>query len=70
MEPTAIEIYRGEWKNDSRTGYGICERSDGIRYIGEWLENKRHGYGVTFFKEGTLVFFHEINLKDEIYENI
>ena len=53
IDPTTIEVYKGEWKNDARSGYGVCERSDGLRYAGEWLDNKRHGYGVTLFKDGT-----------------
>uniref|UniRef100_A0A915LKH3 Uncharacterized protein n=1 Tax=Meloidogyne javanica TaxID=6303 RepID=A0A915LKH3_MELJA len=36
-----------------RSGYGVCERSDGFRYAGEWLDNRKHGYGVTFFRDGT-----------------
>lgn len=48
-----IEIYMGEWKQDKRTGYGIAERSDGLKYEGEWFNNKKNGYGVTTFKDGT-----------------
>lgn len=29
-----VEKYFGEWKNDKRSGYGICERSDGLKYEG------------------------------------
>lgn len=25
----------GEWKNDKRCGYGISERSDGLKYVDE-----------------------------------
>jgi junctophilin len=48
-----IEIYMGEWKQDKRTGYGIAERADGLKYEGEWFNNKKNGYGVTTFKDGT-----------------
>lgn len=48
-----IEIYMGEWKQDKRTGFGIAERSDGLKYEGEWFNNKKNGYGVTTFKDGT-----------------
>ena len=34
-------------------GYGVCERSDGVRYEGEWLNNQRHGFGVTVFPDGS-----------------
>uniref|UniRef100_A0A674P5G4 Uncharacterized protein n=1 Tax=Takifugu rubripes TaxID=31033 RepID=A0A674P5G4_TAKRU len=46
------EVYMGEWKNDKRSGYGISERSSGLKYEGEWLNNQRHGYGCTTFAEG------------------
>lgn len=47
------ESYQGEWKNDKRSGFGISERSDGLKYEGEWYNNKKYGYGVTTFKDGT-----------------
>ena len=47
------ETYMGEWKNDKRSGFGVSERSDGLRYEGEWYNNKKFGYGVTTFKDGT-----------------
>lgn len=47
------ETYMGEWKNDKRSGFGISERSDGLKYEGEWYNNKKYGYGVTTFKDGT-----------------
>ena len=40
----------GEWKNDKRGGFGVSERSDGLKYEGEWYNNKKFGYGVTTFK--------------------
>lgn len=46
------EKYAGEWKNDKRSGFGICERSDGVKYEGEWLNNRKHGYGVTTLSDG------------------
>ncbi|XP_052823346.1 junctophilin-1 [Octopus bimaculoides] len=46
------ESYMGEWKNDKRSGFGISERSDGLKYEGEWYNNKKYGYGVTTFKDG------------------
>jgi len=48
-----VERYCGEWKGDRRTGYGIAERSDGLRYEGEWASNRKHGYGVTTLQDGT-----------------
>ena len=49
-----VERYWGEWKGDRRTGYGVAERSDGLRYEGEWASNRKHGYGVTTLQDGTL----------------
>jgi len=50
--PQIIERYCGEWKGDRRTGYGVAERSDGLRYEGEWASNRKHGYGVTTLQDG------------------
>lgn len=53
VDATTTETYMGEWKNDKRNGFGISERSNGMKYEGEWLNNKRHGYGCTVFPDGT-----------------
>ncbi|EMP32276.1 Junctophilin-1 [Chelonia mydas] len=53
VDATTTETYMGEWKNDKRSGFGISERSNGMKYEGEWLNNKRHGYGCTIFPDGT-----------------
>lgn len=53
MDKAVTETYMGEWKNDKRSGFGIGERSDGLKYEGEWFNNKKYGYGVTTFKDGT-----------------
>uniref|UniRef100_A0A1B6C6A7 Junctophilin n=1 Tax=Clastoptera arizonana TaxID=38151 RepID=A0A1B6C6A7_9HEMI len=52
MDGSVTETYMGEWKNDKRSGFGISERSDGLRYEGEWFANKKYGYGVTTFRDG------------------
>lgn len=52
MDPSVTETYMGEWNNDKRSGYGISERSDGLKYEGEWYANKKYGYGVTTFSNG------------------
>uniref|UniRef100_A0A1W7RAA2 Junctophilin-1 n=1 Tax=Hadrurus spadix TaxID=141984 RepID=A0A1W7RAA2_9SCOR len=52
-DANVIETYMGEWKNDKRSGFGIAERSDGLKYEGEWYNNKKYGYGVTTLKDGT-----------------
>lgn len=53
LDGSVTENYMGEWKNDKRTGFGISERSDGLRYEGEWFANKKYGYGVTTFRDGS-----------------
>lgn len=52
-DANVTETYMGEWKNDKRSGFGISERSDGLKYEGEWYNNKKYGYGVTTFKDGS-----------------
>ena len=47
MDASVTETYMGEWKNDKRCGFGISERSDGLKYEGEWYNNRKYGYGVT-----------------------
>ena len=47
MDASVTETYMGEWKNDKRCGFGISERSDGLKYEGEWFNNRKYGYGVT-----------------------
>lgn len=53
VDATTTESYMGEWKNDKRSGFGVSERTNGMKYEGEWLNNKRHGYGCTIFPDGT-----------------
>merc|ERR1712061_233741 len=50
LDPSVTETYMGEWKNDKRCGFGISERSDGLKYEGEWYNNRKYGYGVTTFR--------------------
>ena len=38
--------YRGGFKNDKFTGYGILTRNDSTLYEGQWADGKRNGYGV------------------------
>ncbi|GMT02342.1 hypothetical protein PENTCL1PPCAC_24516 [Pristionchus entomophagus] len=53
IDDNAVESYYGEWKNDGRSGFGICERTDGLKYQGEWAKNMKNGYGVTTMKDGS-----------------
>ncbi|VDM10446.1 unnamed protein product, partial [Wuchereria bancrofti] len=54
IEPNTTEVYKGEWKNDKRCGFGVGERSDGLKYEGEWFNNRKCGYGITTFRDGRL----------------
>ena len=40
LDANVTETYMGEWKNDKRCGFGISERSDGLKYEGEWFINR------------------------------
>lgn len=53
IDATTTETYVGEWKNDKRSGFGVSQRSDGLKYEGEWISNRRHGYGCMTFPDGT-----------------
>lgn len=52
IDPETVETFAGQWEADSRHGYGVCERSDGVIYEGQWVKNQRHGYGQTHFPDG------------------
>merc|ERR550539_1175407 len=47
LDASVTETYMGEWKNDKRCGFGISERSDGLKYEVEWYNNRKYGYGIT-----------------------
>lgn len=47
-------MYKGEYKDDERDGYGEMIWTDGSRYIGQWLRGIQHGYGKIIFPDGTV----------------
>ncbi|XP_029781966.1 junctophilin-3, partial [Suricata suricatta] len=51
IDATTTETYVGEWKGDKRSGFGVSQRSDGLKYEGEWAANRRHGYGCMTFPD-------------------
>ncbi len=53
LDASVTETYMGDWKNDKRSGFGISERTDGLKYEGEWYNNRKYGYGVTTFRDGS-----------------
>jgi len=52
LDPSVTETYQGDWKGDKRCGFGVAERSDGLKYEGEWYNNTKYGYGITTLKDG------------------
>jgi len=44
--------YEGEWKNDKRTGQGLCIFPNGDLYQGKMHNDKRHGQGTYQWKDG------------------
>jgi hypothetical protein len=57
-------VYRGEFVNNKRHGYGTYEYGDD-KYEGNFEKNKRHGYGVyTYFNHATYSGYWRNNLKE------
>ena len=46
-------IYKGEYREDERDGYGEMYWTDGSCYQGEWIRGIQHGYGKMIFPDGT-----------------
>ncbi|KFW95335.1 Junctophilin-2, partial [Phalacrocorax carbo] len=55
IDATTTETYMGEWKNDKRAGFGVSERSSGLKYEGEWLGKQRHGKEEGKYRHNVLV---------------
>ena len=49
LDANVTETYMGEWKNDKRCGFGISERSDGLKYEGEWFNNRCNSFFLSLF---------------------
>uniref|UniRef100_A0A183BK07 Junctophilin n=1 Tax=Globodera pallida TaxID=36090 RepID=A0A183BK07_GLOPA len=67
VDANAVEVYKGEWKNDSRSGYGICERSDGLKYAG-WHEEGRYKQNVliTSTRRRGILFVRSSKLRERV----
>jgi len=48
------DVYNGEWRDLSATGWGRIVRVDGSSYEGQWLRDAAHGEGVETFVDGCL----------------
>jgi hypothetical protein len=68
-------VYRGEFVNNQKEGYGTIEWKDGAKYQGEFKENQINGYGIIEYpddkfyqgevKNGKMEGFGEFFWKDE-----
>ena len=45
-------VYRGEWDEDQKSGFGTQTNSDGSKYEGEFKQNQYHGSGSMWVKRG------------------
>lgn len=45
-------VYRGEWDNDQKCGFGTQTNPSGSKYDGEFAGNKYHGVGTLWVKRG------------------
>lgn len=44
-------VYKGEWQNNKKDGYGIQVWSNGNKYEGDWAKGFREGHGVFWIKK-------------------
>lgn len=42
--------YKGEWKNDKKSGFGTQTWANGAKYEGDWLKGRRHGKGTQWIR--------------------
>ena len=47
-------VYRGDWEDGKRHGWGEYKHNDGSSYVGEYMTGKKHGYGVCTFSDGAV----------------
>lgn len=45
-------VYKGQWKETYRHGYGVQIWPDGAKYEGYWKNNKAHGLGKFWHADG------------------
>ena len=48
-------VYKGEWKDNRKHGYGTQIWANGNKYEGEWAGGNREGHGVLWLKEKAAV---------------
>ena len=42
------DTYKGQFKNDQRSGQGMCMFASGALYKGEWRDDVPHGPGILY----------------------
>lgn len=47
-----FKAYQGQWREDSRHGYGMMFYRNGSVYVGDWEDNSRQGLGLHFDTAG------------------
>ena len=47
-------VYKGQWKGETKHGYGIQIWPDGAKYEGYWKNNKANGKGKFYHVEGDI----------------
>lgn len=55
------DVYKGEWKNNCPTGYGVMNYINGDIYKGNWKCGKKEGIGTHTFKNGIKLYGNYIN---------
>lgn len=58
-------VYRGEFVDNRRNGYGEIRYKDGNKYIGTFKDDKREGYGIYQHKDGDRYEGYFVNNKRE-----
>jgi hypothetical protein len=48
------QLYRGEYSENQRDGFGIQLFTSGFCYSGEWSQNRAHGLGKLFYPNGSI----------------
>lgn len=49
------DLYRGNFKNDQRSGAGCCMFASGGLYRGEWREDLPHGTGILYSGKNEII---------------
>ena len=53
--PDCGKVYKGEYRDDKKHGYGEISWPDGRKYAGQWVNGKQHGHGTYVSSKGETV---------------